>query len=68
MHIVTDVADYFDIMRELLTQETALRPLSPPDPKEPAHDLDYLTNFDRKFRKEGRPIHQGVWERLESLL
>ena len=22
------------------------------------HDLDYLTHFERKFRKEGRPIHR----------
>ena len=32
---------------------------SPPEPEpEPAHDMDYLTNFERHFRKQGKPIHR----------
>jgi tRNA (guanine-N7-)-methyltransferase len=31
----------------------------------PEHDLDYLTNFERKFRKEGRPIYRACYERVE---
>ena len=50
-------------MLELLAQLSALRPLPLPEPGQPAHDLDYLTNFERKFRKEGKPIHRGAWER-----
>ena len=66
LHVVTDVADYFQVIQELLAQHTALAalPLSPLN--EPAHDLDYLTNFERKFRKEGRPIYRGLYERLEG--
>jgi tRNA (guanine-N7-)-methyltransferase len=50
-------------MIELLAQHTRLRPLPPPEPGAPAHGLDYLTNFERRFRKEGRPIHRGAYER-----
>lgn len=65
-NVVTDVADYFQVMTELLAQHTRLRPLPPPDPRQPEHDLDYLTNYERKFRKEGRPIYRGTYERSES--
>ena len=63
VYIVTDVRDYFAVITELLQQHTRLKLLSPPDPKEPSHDLDYLTNFERKFRMEGRAIYRGVYER-----
>ena len=64
LYVVTDVADYFGIISELLQHRTHLQLLPPPDPKEPNHDLDYLTNFERKFRKEGRAIYRGVYEKL----
>jgi tRNA (guanine-N7-)-methyltransferase len=63
LHAVTDVEEYFGVMTELIGQQTALRPVPLPEPKEAEHDLDYLTNFERKFRKEGRPIYRGCWER-----
>jgi tRNA (guanine-N7-)-methyltransferase len=63
LYFVTDVADYFTEIVELLAQQPALRPLPPPELKEPRHDLDYLTNFERKYRKEGRPIHRAAYER-----
>jgi len=40
-----------------------LRSLPPPPPKEAEHDMDYLTNFERKFRKEGKPIYRALYER-----
>jgi tRNA (guanine-N7-)-methyltransferase len=67
LHVVTDVADYFQVMTELVAQQKELRPLPPPDAKIPEHDLDYLTNFERKFRKEGRPIYRACCERVELL-
>jgi len=63
LHIVTDVGDYFAVMADLLQHHTRLKLLPHPDPKEPSHDLDYMTNFERKFRKEGRTICRGVYER-----
>ena len=46
----------------------AFRELPPPDATEPRHDMDYLTNFERKFRKEGRPIYRAAYERTSEPL
>ena len=34
-------------------------------PPEPAGE-DGLTHFERKFRREGRPIFRTAWERLDA--
>jgi tRNA (guanine-N7-)-methyltransferase len=65
LHVVTDVAEYFAIISELLAPHTRLRALPVPDVPAPANDRAYLTNFERKFRKEGRPIYRGLYERSE---
>jgi tRNA (guanine-N7-)-methyltransferase len=65
LHLVTDVNDYFQVITETVAMQSRLRPLPPHEAREPAHDLDYLTNFERKFRKEGRPIYRIVYEKLE---
>ncbi|MGL6096513.1 MAG: tRNA (guanosine(46)-N7)-methyltransferase TrmB [Fimbriiglobus sp.] len=62
LHFVTDVADYFEWVSETIAAVPAFRPLPPPDEKAPEHDMDYLTNFERKFRKEGRPIYRSRHE------
>jgi len=74
LYVITDVDDYFAVITELLQQHTRLKLLPPGadgtrlafNPKEPAHDLDYLTNFERKFRKEGRAIYRGVYEKAQG--
>lgn len=63
LHLATDVAEYFAVMRELLAAKTRLVELPPPDEKSPAHDLDYLTNFERKARRVGTPIGRAVYEK-----
>ena len=63
LHVVTDVADYFQLITELVAQQSGLQTLPAGDLHEPAHDLDYLTNFERKFRKEGREIYRMVVEK-----
>jgi tRNA (guanine-N7-)-methyltransferase len=65
LYVVTDVEEYFHTIAELVVQHTRLRPLPPPDLRAPEHDLDYLTNFERKWRKAGRPIHRAFYERVE---
>jgi tRNA (guanine-N7-)-methyltransferase len=67
LHAVTDVAEYAQVMTELLAAQPALRPLPPPEAHEPAHDLDYLTNFERKFRQQGKNIYRQAYERSEVL-
>ncbi len=64
LHAVTDVAEYAQVMSALLAEQAALRPLPPPPENEPMHDLDYLTNFERKFRKQGKPIYRMRYEKL----
>src|SRR5262249_39628874 len=60
----TDVEEYYKMMLETLAPRTELCPLPPPAEGTPAHDLDYLTNFERKFRKLGKPIYRLCSERL----
>jgi tRNA (guanine-N7-)-methyltransferase len=64
LHAATDVAEYFSVMTQLVAQSTKLRALPPPDNRTPTNDLDYLTNFERKFRKEGRAIYRLLYEKL----
>jgi tRNA (guanine-N7-)-methyltransferase len=66
LHAATDVPEYAQVMAELLANEPRLRPLPPPDENAPIHDLDYLTNFERKFRKQGKAIHRFRHTRSEG--
>jgi tRNA (guanine-N7-)-methyltransferase len=63
LHVATDVADYAALVREVVAAQPGLRGLPPPAEHEPAHDLDYLTNFERKARKEGKPIYRLDYEK-----
>ena len=61
--VATDVKDYFAIITSLLADAPALAPLPSPEAPAPAHDMDYLTNFERKFRQAGDPIFRAVYEK-----
>jgi tRNA (guanine-N7-)-methyltransferase len=61
----TDVPAYHGVMTEVMAGLPAFRPVPPPEPGAPAHDLDYLTNFERKFRKQGKPIYRLRYVRAE---
>jgi tRNA (guanine-N7-)-methyltransferase len=63
LHVVTDVAEYFGIITELLAGVPGLRPMPVPEGHEPENDLDYLTNFERKARQQGRSVHRGIYEK-----
>lgn len=63
LHVASDVEEYFRMMTNVVAANTPLRAIAAPSPAEPAHDLDYLTNFERKFRKQSKPIYRAVWER-----
>jgi tRNA (guanine-N7-)-methyltransferase len=65
LHVATDVEEYFQVIRHEVAEHTRLRELPPPPEQAPAHDLDYLTNFERKFRKQGLPIYRATFERVE---
>jgi tRNA (guanine-N7-)-methyltransferase len=60
----SDVADYADMVAELLATQPRLNPLPSPQTGTPAHDLDYLTNFERKARQQGKPIHRLSYDAM----
>jgi tRNA (guanine-N7-)-methyltransferase len=66
LHLVTDVKEYYEVMRTLFDRAPAFEAIPPPDPTEPTHDLDYLTNFERKYRREGRPIFRASYRRRDA--
>jgi tRNA (guanine-N7-)-methyltransferase len=68
LRIATDVEGYFAEMTDLLSQTPSFVPLPPPSESDPAHDLDYLSNFERKFRIEGRPIYRAVYSHTEQAI
>lgn len=61
LHVATDVEEYFGVIRELMGSRPEFEELPRPEPTAPEHDLDYLTNFERKYRIEGRPIHRALY-------
>ena len=63
--IATDVEEYFGVMLELMGTHPEFHPQPRPEAKDPEHDLDYLTNFERKYRIEGRPIHRAHYRLAE---
>jgi tRNA (guanine-N7-)-methyltransferase len=67
LSVATDVEDYARVMAEVVAARTPLVPLLPPEAHTPAHDLDYLTNFERKFRLQGKPIFRLRYRRPEGL-
>ena len=58
VHIATDVPAYREDIVALFKLHTRLVQIAEPPAAEPTHDMDYLTNFDRKFRQGGREIHR----------
>jgi tRNA (guanine-N7-)-methyltransferase len=60
--IATDVEEYFGVMRNLMGLHPEFAPQEPPEPRTPEHENDYLTNFERKYRIEGRPIFRAHYQ------
>jgi tRNA (guanine-N7-)-methyltransferase len=58
LHVATDVEEYFQVIRHLMAGHPRFEVQPEPIPSVPEHDNDYLTNFERKYRIEGRPIHR----------
>jgi tRNA (guanine-N7-)-methyltransferase len=59
LYVATDVEEYFGVIRDLLAAHPRFEEQAAPDVKDPEHELDYLTNFERKYRIEGRPIYRA---------
>jgi len=63
LHLVSDVETYFAETVSMLAQVDVLTPSRPAEVKDPEHEMDFLTNFERKYRRQGRSIHRGLWRR-----
>jgi tRNA (guanine-N7-)-methyltransferase len=64
LHFASDVAEYYEMVRELCRQQPSLRELRPPAATEAQHDMDYLTNFERKSVRAGRAVYRLLFERI----
>jgi tRNA (guanine-N7-)-methyltransferase len=62
LHVASDVEEYFTLIRELIAASPRFHQRPAPDVRDPGHDLDYLTNFERKYRIEGRPIFRASYD------
>lgn len=58
LQVATDVEEYFGVICALMATRPRFLDIPLPEPKAPEHELDYLTNFERKYRIEGRPIYR----------
>jgi tRNA (guanine-N7-)-methyltransferase len=63
--VATDVSEYYDVIVRLVATRIEFRDLGEPEVLDPRHDLDYLTNFERKYRIAGRAIYRRVYVRDE---
>jgi tRNA (guanine-N7-)-methyltransferase len=62
LHVASDVEEYFTLIRQLVAASPRFRERPVPAPTDPEHDHDYLTNFERKYRLEGRPIYRAIYD------
>ncbi len=61
VHHWTDVEDYFRIVEGLMDHHPQFESVPLPEQREPEHDMDFLTSFERKKRRAGLTIHRGAW-------
>lgn len=63
VHSWSDVIEYFEIIQELMDGHSSFNIQEAPTERDPSHDMDYQTSFERKKRKLGLPIYRGLWQR-----
>ncbi len=61
LHSWSDVGEYFETIQDLVSHHGEFQELTMSELKQPEHDMDYLTSYDRKGRKAGSQIHRGRW-------
>jgi tRNA (guanine-N7-)-methyltransferase len=68
LHAWTDVEEYFEVIRRLLTPRPEYRMLPEPEERAAQHDMDYHTSFERKKRKLGLAIYRSCWVRTDAAI
>jgi tRNA (guanine-N7-)-methyltransferase len=66
LHHWTDVTDYFEVVRGLMNHHLQFEALPEPSERQPDHDMDYRTSFERKKRQAGEIIYRGLWRRRKD--
>ena len=61
LRVATDVSEYYQVMRQVVEQHPAFVLRDIPPQRQPEHDLDYLTNFERKYRQAGKSIFRATF-------
>lgn len=61
LHVATDVEEYFGVIRELIAADPRFAEIPPPPLGDAEDDHDYLTNFERKYRIEGRAVYRASY-------
>ena len=61
LRFAMDVPEYFDETNRRIESQPALIPAELPAEHPPQHDLDYLTNFERKYRKVGKSVFRACY-------
>jgi len=64
LHFWTDVLDYYEGTLERIDQVTKLKgPFFVSEPPA-AHDMDYLTHFERRTRRNGLPVYRSRFTKV----
>ncbi len=64
LHFWTDVLDYYESTLELMDQVTKLKgPFFVSEPPA-SHDMDYLTHFERRTRRNGLPVYRSRFTKV----
>ena len=58
VHIATDVEPYFRDIQEMFAAHGVFEAHDAPPAPEPTHDMDYLTNYERRTRKADKPVYR----------
>ena len=61
VHAWSDVEEYFSVISSLMEHHFRFEKIESPCERQPQHDLDYQTSFDRKKRQTGCVIYRGLW-------
>jgi tRNA (guanine-N7-)-methyltransferase len=67
LRLATDVSEYYESIIKLIARRAELIAVDFPEPGEPiAGEADYLTNFERKYRIEGRSIYRACYQKTNG--
>ena len=61
LHFWTDVREYFETTLDLIAQETQLAGPQGVDERPAAHDMDFLTHFERRTRLGDRRVYRALF-------